>query len=209
LRVAGFDCFCDRALLGPVMVLGGARWRQPTVLRRAVWQAVGDAAQPRDSPTMADRPRIRLPWRLLAAYDASPHHVDIAHCLSLFRGAFDHRFTDATARLAMRFAVVEALLGRFRPDAADVQLEDLVRTLAQGEGADARWFAAHGRVTRRALSHGDAAGRADRVALDALNRIAIAALQRAIALWLDQPDATRRPGTVLIETLSRGFRASG
>src|SRR5262249_23817039 len=151
----------------------------------------------------ADRARTAPMWELVSRYWGSQGHADIERWLSAFRRVHDREFLPPVARANLAVALVEGLLGRFRPPDDPVSLETLVSPGTAGDPAAAAasaWFGAEARAWRNALAHGRLQ-EIDEAALGHVLAIARAALPRAIALWLDSGDPKRRPAKLLMNDL--------
>lgn len=210
MRLAGLHHFVDPSLAGSVVVQGPMRFRFPSALRQSVWQMLEPLdEQPMLAETVVDH--IREPWALMIEYEASSRHPDLERALSLFARTFDGRFASRDSTASLQFALLEALLGRFRaPDAPVPQLEALVAAVVGTEGGAARhaaaWFAEHGRQARNDVAHGRGSTAVTDDGAQALRTILCAALPAAIRVWLDAGDPVermrRRPGRLLIDALT-------
>jgi len=204
LRLAGFDQFIDPDLAGLHVMHERRPLREPSVLRQTVLTRL--RKDPDAVIEAADRDRTSPMWELVFRYSQSPGHPDIERWLSAFRRVHDSDFLPPLARANLAMALVEGLLGRFRPPDDPMPLEALVAkvtTLATDSSAAsaAAWFSTQARGWRNALAHGRLQ-EIDDAAMDNLLAIARAALPRAIALWLDGGDPKRRPAKLLMRELS-------
>jgi hypothetical protein len=191
LRLAGFQGFTDPELLGSYVYDGNMRTIDTTVLASMVLRGMG--ADPKESFGESDVARFSPDWSLVDEYDATARHDEIDHVLTLFRRAHDDRFLPPDARAGLLLSALEAMLGRFRPSADKVQLEELVRVSAGGDPA-AAWFQQHGRKFRNAVAHGYwDRDPAPLVAMQALLRPLVRAY---LQTWLAADDHQRRPGRV-------------
>jgi len=203
LRLAGFDAFIDPDLAGLHVLHERRPLREPSVLRQTVLTRL--RKDPDYVIEAADRDRTSPAWDLVSRYAQSPGHPDIERWLSAFRRVHDSDFLPPLARANLAIALVEGLLGRFRPPDDPVPLEALVAKVASLAGdpsaaAASAWFSTHARAWRNALAHGRLQ-EIDDAAIGSLVAIARAALPRAIALWLDGGDPKRRPAKLLMKEL--------
>jgi hypothetical protein len=198
LRLAGFEEFVDPEMAGLHVMLGQRPLREPSVLRQTVLTAI--RLDPQRFVTAADEALTAPMWALMARYDAGAAHGDIERWLGLFLRMHHVGFLDAPVRLSLGFALVEGLLGRFRAPDNPASVEAMVARLL-GHDAAAQWFTTQARSLRNALAHGRAVmsippGRWRMLC------VGRAALPRAIALWLDQPDSRARPARLLMRSLA-------
>ena len=93
-------------------------------------------------------------WSLIANYEHEARDPEIDRILEVFLRAHDRRFLPPQTRAALATICIEALLGRFRPRKAEVQLEDLVQHLDGARPSATAWFRANGRKFRNQVAHG-------------------------------------------------------
>jgi hypothetical protein len=204
LRLAGFDQFVDPDLAGLHVMHERRPLREPSVLRQTVLTRL--RRDPDYVIEAGDRDRTSPMWDLISRYAQSPGHPDIERWLSAFRRVHDSDFLPALARANLAIALVEGLLGRFRPPDDPVPLEALVAKVASMAGdsstaSASAWFSAEARAWRNALAHGRLQ-EIDDAAIGSLMAIARAALPQAISHWLDGGDPKRRPAKMLMRELS-------
>jgi len=204
LRLAGFDEFIDPELAGLHVLYEQRPLREPSVLRQTVLTRL--KREPAYVFGDADRPRRTSAWALLFRYQGSARHPDIEGWLSAFRRLHDGEFLPPLARANLGVALVEGLLGRFRPPGDPQPLEALVARVAAGSNdlpavAGSAWFSTEARAWRNALAHGRLR-EIDEAPISHLLAIARAAIPRAITLWLDGGDPKRRPAKLLIRELA-------
>ena len=207
LRLAGFDGFIDPELAGLHVYHEKRPLREPSVLRQTVLTRLRNEADA--TVTDADRERTAPMWALLHRYSRSATHPDIERWLSAFRRLHDRDFIPPVARANLGFALLEALLGRFRAPDDPVPLELLVSVVVGAADPAVVWFTQEGRTWRNALAHGRLRQIEDEAPIQHLLVIARAALPRAIALWLDKGDPKARPAKLLIRTLSSDLSDRG
>ncbi|WP_374457635.1 hypothetical protein [Nocardioides sp.] len=151
LRIIGLRRFVDPELLGWYVYDGSVRHRRETVFRTTVLMALGSESSDELTPhVLAAAADV---WRLLAVYDAGGRDAEVDRMLDIYRRTHD-TYTNARTHATLLFALLEALLGRFRPAKDKVQLEELVGALDHVDPAAARWFAESGREMRNASAHG-------------------------------------------------------
>jgi hypothetical protein len=202
LRLAGLHDFCDPALAGPVALRGSLRFRQPSVLRQSVWQLVAQRQADATRLQAGHGEPLAAAWWAVDDYRQAGGHAELDRALALYRRGFDQRFNTAQACAGLHYAVIEALLGRFRPWGDAQPLEALVTRLLGEADASAAWFAAQGRELRNAVAHGRASDGVDPAALDALARIAGSAWREAARLLAADPADAMQPGRRLVRALS-------
>lgn len=204
LRLAGVQGFVDPELLGWYVYQGALRHRRETVLRQTVLMGLGGSdAVPLDAATLATAQDV---WALLAAYDARGADPDVDLLLAEFRRAHDPYLAEET-RLSLLFAILEGLLGRFRPASAAIGLEDLVSALPGPDPSAIAWFAAQGRVVRNAVAHGAWKPRGQKPGreADSLRAICAAALRELLTAW----DGTADPSKALLGRLKHHLEGGG
>jgi hypothetical protein len=204
LRLAGFDQFIDPDLAGLHVMHERRPLCEPSVLRQTVLTRLRN--DPDYVIEAGDRGRTSPMWDLVFRYSESPGHADIERWLSAFRRVHDSDFLPPLARANLAIALVEGVLGRFRPPDDPVPLEALVTKVAStasdpSAASASAWFTTQAREWRNALAHGRLQ-EVDDEAIGSLVAIARAALPRAIALWLDGGDPKRRPAKLLMKELS-------
>jgi hypothetical protein len=150
LRLAGLRSFVDPELLGWYVYQGSLRYRRETVLRQTAVMRIG-SEQTELSQEILEQ--VVPLWSLLSAYEAEGPSRALDRLLAMFRRAHD-QFALPEARAALLFAVLEALLGRFRGPNAAVQLEELVGRLGHLSNEASAWFTHAGRRFRNATAHG-------------------------------------------------------
>ena len=204
LRLAGLRAFVDPELLGWYVHQGSLRYRRETVLRQTAVMRIG-SEQTDLSQEVLDR--VVPLWSLLAAYEAQGRSRAVDRLLMMFRRAHD-QFSLPEARAALLFAVLEALLGRFRAQDASVQLEELVGRLEGLNREASAWFTYAGRRFRNATAHGawrpTAAAvdeGADSTELAYLHEIVAAALRQLLELWTTAPPEGKERASLLVDRL--------
>jgi hypothetical protein len=199
LRLAGFGAFTDPELLGSYVYEGSIRTIDTTVFAAMILRGMG--ADPAESFGAGDAERLAPDWALVVDYETRARNGEVDHVLALYRRAQDSDFLPATARATLLVAIVEAMLGRFRPPGEQVQLEDLVRAVAGEDAATAaEWFAEHGRDFRNAVAHGHwDRGPEPLVRMQELLRPLIRSYLRT---WLDVGDPARRPGRAFTKSVT-------
>ncbi len=196
LRIAGLDGFTDPELLGWYAYQGHLRHRRETVFRQTGLMGFGRDDQVRlDAPLLA---QVQEVWALLAAYDGRGSDPEVELLLDQFRRAHDALLSEST-RMTLLFAILEGMLGRFRPAKEKVQLEHLVGALPGLDAPAAEWFVGHGRAVRNEHAHGAWAPEPEErePVLPALRAICAAGLRQLLTVW----DGSGVPGTALVGDL--------
>ncbi len=197
LRLVGLREFVDPELLGWYLYQGTLRHRRETVLRTTALMALGSEQHDELTPqTLAEAAEV---WALLAAHDVQAPDARVDRLLDTFRRAHDTQ-TNPDTHATLLFALLEAMLGRFRPPAKRVQLEDLVGVLGHLDPAAAAWFASRGRSTRNASAHGTWDGEDDGEELVSMRAICGAGLRELLEV------RTQLPGTDLVDHLAARLR---
>jgi hypothetical protein len=150
LRLAGFSKFIDPELLGWYVYEGMVRYRIPTVFRQSILKTI--VHEPDERISESDLERVGALAALLAQYATDHSDGQMDELVGEFLRAHPSRFFPSEASAGLLFAILEEVLGRFRPRRAAVQLEDLV---ARVTGAsESEWFRERGRAFRNAVAHG-------------------------------------------------------
>ncbi len=150
LRLAGFTKFIDPELLGWYIYEGMVRYRIPTIFRQSILKTM--VHEPDERISQNDLERIEALAALLAQCAADHSDGQLDELIGEFLRAHPSRFFPGKASAGMLFAVLEEILGRFRPLRAAVQLEDLVAQVT--EAAESGWFRERGRAFRNTVAHG-------------------------------------------------------
>lgn len=202
LRLAGFAEFVDPELLGSYAFNGPHRTVQPTVLRQTILGMM--AKDPDEAIRAEDHDRLLELWGLLSGYETQARTADVDTVLELFRRCNDRQFLPGPARAGLMIAVLEAMLGRFRPRDDPVKLEQLVRAVA-GDHVGVDWFVEKGRDFRNSVAHGYWDGSPE--PLEQLLEVLRALVPAYVRAWVecDERDE-RRPTRVLVEQATASVR---
>jgi hypothetical protein len=199
LRLAGFWTFKDPSLLGWYVYEETIRTRIPTVLRQSV--LLGLAREPAQQITDGDL--LDEMAALVARYRTEFAGPAVDGIITDFLSAHPNTFVPGETITTVLMAVVESVLGRFRPVADAVQLEDLVAAVADAESGS--WFSAEGRAFRNSVAHGrwSAQRRVDQIddEIRYLVSIATAAVRELLLFVTSQPDPMSDPTAELVRHL--------
>lgn len=198
LRLAGFAAFVDPELLGSYVFEGSVRTIDSTLFAQRILRGMGK--DPEESFGENNVAGFYPDWRLVTEYDTTARHAEMDHVLTLYRRSHDTEFLPAGTRAGLLIALVEAMLGRFRPPDDPVQLEELVLAVAGRADTAAAWFAQHGRTFRNAIAHGY--WEPDPEPLAALQGLARPLVRAYLKAWLDCADRDRSPGKVFVDSVA-------
>ncbi|MET1088191.1 MAG: hypothetical protein ABWY04_13890 [Arthrobacter sp.] len=201
LRIAGVYRFVDPELLGWYVYRDGLRCRRETVFRQTALMSMGNPTNEVFSADMLEK--VRPVWWLLGQYEAGAALPEIDKMLDAFRRAHDPYAPERT-RIALFFALLESILGRFRPARSRIPLEHLVAALPYLDPDTAAWFADNGRRLRNESAHGSwlPAEDSDGLESSSLRHVCGAALHNLLETWVNDPHRSEQPSQLLIRSLS-------
>jgi hypothetical protein len=198
LRLAGLSAFVDPELLGSYVFEGVARTIDTTAFSQTILRGMGK--DPAESFAPDDVGRFSSDWQLVAEYDARARHDEVDHVLTLYRRAHDAEFLPPDVRAGLLVALVEAMLGRFRPPDDPVQLEALVLAVAGDADPTATWFAQNARAFRNAVAHGY--WDRDPEPLAVMQTLLRPLVRAFLLAWLAEDNRERRPERAFIDSVA-------
>jgi hypothetical protein len=197
LRLAGFTSFVDPSLLGWYIFEGRQRTRIPTIFRQSIIHAM--VHPPETAVTSEDEEMLNEMSNLVSTYDQFRRHDEVDRLISEYLRGYPSKFLPDRTSASLMFAVLEGMLGRFRPRGELTQLEDLVYA-AEVFDDDAEWFSGNGRAYRNSVAHGVWASARFDGYLELLTSVCGQVLGSLLE-FLVNTDATTKPTRSFLEEL--------